>query len=85
MPSRDIPDEFRYRPFPVAEARAAGMSRRMLRGARLRVVARGIYATAAVPESYATFVQSTLRTLPIATIATGVTGLRIIRVSVESG
>ncbi|HJQ87936.1 MAG TPA: hypothetical protein VJ820_10825, partial [Propionibacteriaceae bacterium] len=28
MPSRDIPEEFRDRPFPVAEARAAGMSRR---------------------------------------------------------
>jgi hypothetical protein len=84
MPSRDIPDEFRNRPFPVAEARAAGMSRRMLRGARFRVVARGIYVTAAVPESYATFVRATLLTLPIATIATGVTGLRLYGVLVGS-
>jgi hypothetical protein len=36
MPSRDIPEEFRNRLFPVAEARAAGMSRRMLCGPRFR-------------------------------------------------
>jgi hypothetical protein len=77
MPSRDIPDKFRNRPFPVAEARAAGMSRRMLRGTRFRVVTRGVYATTTVPESYATFVRATLLTLPVATIATGVTGLRL--------
>ena len=77
MPSRDIPDEFRNRPFPVAEARAAGMSRRMLRGTRFRAVTRGVYATDPVPESYATLVRATLLTLPVATIATGVTGLRL--------
>ena len=77
MPSRDIPEEFRNRPFPVAEARAAGMSRRMLRWTRFRVVTRGVYATAEVSESYATFVRATLLTLPISTIATGVTGLRL--------
>ena len=74
MPSRDIPDEFRNRPFPVAEARAAGMSRRMLRGTRFRAVTRGVYATAPVPESYATLVRATLLTLPVATIATGYEG-----------
>jgi hypothetical protein len=77
MPSRDIPEQFRDRPFPVAEARAAGMSRRMLRGTRFRVVIRGVYATAKVPNSYATFVRATLLTLPTGTIATGVTGLRL--------
>ena len=77
MPSRDIPDEFRDRPFPVAEARAAGISRRMLRGSRFRVVTRGVYSTATAPKSYSTFVRATLLTLPITTIVTGVTGLRL--------
>jgi hypothetical protein len=71
MPGRDIPDEFRNRPFPVAEARAAGISRRMLRGTRFRVVTRGVYATATVPKSYSTFVRATLLTLPITTIVAG--------------
>jgi hypothetical protein len=77
MPGRDTPDEFRNRPFPVAEALAAGISRRMLRGTRFRVVTRGVYATATVPKSYSTFVRATLLTLPITTIVTGVTGLRL--------
>jgi hypothetical protein len=63
MPSRDIPDEFRDRPFPLAEARAAGISRRMLRGTRFRVVTRGVYSTATAPKSYSTFVRATLLTL----------------------
>ena len=77
MPARDIPDELRNRPFAITEARARGMSRRMLRGTRFRAVARGVYATTAVPESYATLVRATLLTLPTPTIATGATGLRL--------
>lgn len=48
-----------------------------MRGTRFRAITRGVYATATVPESYATFVRATLLTLPMATIATGVTGLRL--------
>jgi hypothetical protein len=77
MPSRDIPEALRSRPFLISEARGAGLSRRTLRGARFRAIARGVYATSAVPESHATLVRATLLTLPEDTIATSVTGLRL--------
>ena len=60
----------------MAEARAAGISRRMLRGTRLRVVTRG-----STPRHVAGVVldlrSSDAADPPITTIVTGVTGLRL--------
>lgn len=84
MPGRDIPEELGSRPFLITEARAAGLSRRVLRGARLRTITRGVYATAAVPDSYETLVRATLLTLPESTIATSVTGLRLYGVLISA-
>lgn len=51
---REIPATLRGRPFTVAEARAAGVTHRMLEGRRFRRLQRGVYVAASEPETQGT-------------------------------
>ena len=70
-------------PFTVAEARAAGVSRKSLRSRRFRSPHYGLRVpTAEVPNERAA-VEAARMVLPSGTLATGVTGLRLF--GVETG
>lgn len=52
MPARAlVPDGFGYRPFTLADAKAAGVSEGVLRGSRFRRVFRGVYVRAETLDS----------------------------------
>jgi hypothetical protein len=50
-PRVDVPDHFGYRPFTLADAKAVGVSERVVRGSRFRRVFRGVYVRAEVVDS----------------------------------
>lgn len=65
-------------PFTTAEALAAGVSKKILRGPSVRRVARGVYLSAEHQQSLAHTVEAMLRLLPAGTLATGVTALQLL-------
>ncbi len=65
----------------MREARDLGVSWKMLQSARFTSLARGVYVQAP-DESLATVVAGHRRTLPAASLATGVTGLQLYGVAV---
>lgn len=76
-----IPADLARQPFTLAEAEALGVSRKVLRGRRFTSTGRGSYVQLADPGERV-LVQGALLTLPPATVATGVTGLRLLGVLV---
>jgi hypothetical protein len=78
----DIPEKLTGQPFTVAVARAAGMSWKVLQGRRFVRVGRGAYARRDGETTEATLIMGTLLTLPPQTLVTGVTGLRLLGVTV---
>lgn len=81
MRPTDVPEELADRPFTLAEAQAAGLTRKVLRGKRFASTGRGTYVQhSALAESVR--VSGALLTLPAETVATGVTGLRLLGVMV---
>ena len=69
------------RPFTLAEAQAAGLTRKVLRGKRFASTGRGTYVQDPAPDE-SLLVAGALLTLPRETVATGVTGLRLLGVMV---
>jgi hypothetical protein len=84
MRPKSVPPALTARPFTVADARDAGVSWRMLQGQRFCSPVRGVYAPAGTDDTLVGRVISTLAVLPPATLATGVTGLQLMRVDVGS-
>jgi hypothetical protein len=80
----EIPDELVGCPFTLAEARAAGVSRKVLRGQRFASTGRGTYVRVRSALDEATLIHSALLTLPPQTLVTGVSGLRLLGVMVGS-
>lgn len=70
------PDEFRQRPFTRAEARSAGITDRMLGGARYRAIHAGVYVHTDCPDDFYTRVAAARLALPATAAVTGATRLR---------
>jgi very-short-patch-repair endonuclease len=77
----DLPDGLPDRPFTLAEARTAGLTRKVLRGKRFASTGRGTYVRSPTPDENV-LVAGALLTLPPGTVAAGVTGLRLLGVMV---
>ena len=84
MRPQEIPPALMARPFTVAEARAAGVSWRVLQGRRFCSPTRGVYSRAGIDTTLLGRVFVALSVLPPASAATGVTALQLLRVDVGS-
>ena len=82
MRPRDLPPAITAQPFTVSEARAAGVSWRVLQGRRFCSPARGAYALAGIDDSLHGRVLTVLTVLPSPILATGVTGLQLLGIDV---
>jgi hypothetical protein len=79
-----IPPALNGQPFLTADARVLGLSSKTLQGSRFRRLTKGVYVVATAAESYRLRVDGVRLALPPGTIATGVTGLRLLGVDVGS-
>jgi hypothetical protein len=82
MEPNDLTPDFTGGPFTVAAARSAGISRRTLRGQRFRSPHRGTRVLAGAVTDERTAVAAALLVLPTGTLATGITGLRVLGVEI---
>jgi Protein of unknown function (DUF559) len=80
----EIPQELTGQPFTVAAARAAGLSWKVLQGQRFVRLGRGAYLRRDGLTAEASLVMGVLLTLPPETLVTGVSGLRVLGVTVGS-
>lgn len=69
-------------PFTTQEAYAAGVTRHVLEGPRVRRLYAGVYVAADMPLSDAVRIQAATRVLPPNTLTTAVTALRLYGVEV---
>ena len=83
MRPSEIPPQLSGHPFTLAEARSAGVSRKVLRGRRFAPTGRGTYVLRS-ELAERTLVRAALLTLPSPTLAASVTGLRLLGVMVGS-
>lgn len=77
-----IPSELKQRPITLNEARAAGLTRKVLRGKAWRRVGSCLYRWAALPEDTLQFLQAWHRRLPDA-VFTGVTSAWLYRLDAD--
>ena len=77
-----IPQALNGQPFETSDARAAGLSWKVLQGSRFRRVTQGVYVTATSADSPRLRVRGVMLALPADTIATGVTGLQMLGIEV---
>lgn len=80
MPARPtpIPESLRARPFTAGEARAAGVSAKVLRGRSVRRLYHAVYVAADLPLTLAVRVRAALLILPPDAVAAGVTALQLL-------
>lgn len=84
MRPQKVPPALTARPFTVAEARAAGVSWRVLQGGRFCSPTHGVYALTGTDATLVGRVFTVLDILPPASAATGMTGLQLLGVNVGS-
>ena len=77
-----IPQALNGQPFETSDARAVGLSWKVLQGSRFRRVTPGVYVTATSADSPRLRVRGVMLALPTDTIATGVTGLQMLGIEV---
>lgn len=77
-----IPQALNGQPFETSDARAVGLSWKVLQGSRFRRVTQGVYVTATSADSPRLRVRGVMLALPADTIATGVTGLQMLGIEV---
>jgi hypothetical protein len=77
-----IPQALNGQPFETSDARAVGLSWKVLQGSRFRRVTQGVYVTATSADSPRPRVRGVMLALPADTIATGVTGLQMLGIEV---
>jgi len=77
-----IPRALNGQPFETSDARAVGLSWKVLQGSRFRRVTQGVYVTATSADSPRPRVRGVMLALPADTIATGVTGLQMLGIEV---
>ena len=77
-----IPQALNGQPFETSDARAVGLSWKVLQGSRFRRVTQGVYVTATSADSPRLRVRGVMLALPTDTIATGVTGLQMLGIEV---
>ena len=77
-----IPQALNGQPFETSDARAVGLSWKVLQGSRFRRVTQGVYVTATSADSPRPRVRGVMLALPTDTIATGVTGLQMLGIEV---
>ena len=77
-----IPQALNGQPFETSDARAVGLSWKVLQGSRFRRVTQGVYVTATSADSPRLRVRGIMLALPADTIATGVTGLQMLGIEV---
>ena len=77
-----IPRALNGQPFETSDARAVGLSWKVLQGSRFRRVTQGVYVTATSADSPRLRVRGIMLALPADTIATGVTGLQMLGIEV---
>jgi len=77
-----IPRALNGQPFETSDARAVGLSWKVLQGSRFRRVTQGVYVTATSADSPRLRVRGVMLALPADTIATGVTGLQMLGIEV---
>jgi hypothetical protein len=78
----EVPPSLAARPFTVAEARAAGVSWKVLQGSRFCSPTHGVYAPTGTDVTLVGRVIAALTALPAPCLATGVTGLQLMGVDV---
>lgn len=79
----NIPDELTKRPFTLAEARAAGLSRKVLAGKSWKRLGRGLYCLKRVPEDTLGLLIAWRKLLPAAMNFAGLTSAWLHRLDVD--
>lgn len=82
MRPADLPPELTHGPFTVDAARRAGLSTKVLRGRRFTSPHRGVHRLVTGDDDFWVTVAAAQLVLPPGTLATGVTGLRLLGVEV---